>query len=342
MKRIINCLSVIILVCLACNAGAQSDSLSLSLARHALDVDHNCENALNFLKTVSNQGTGDPQYNLLMGRTQDCKMNNEQAIFYYSKYLDANPKNDSVRLRLAQLKDQDHRQTGNNSRDDDKHVSYHDKKQPYKAHKKKKASVIDDYFSQVGLSYIAGLGSNAPLRQGISLDVASRFPIAKTKATIDLEFREQFLFAPNTTWMQNTYELSPGDAANVNGFGETFDIGISKIFVNDHKKAFTAGVFVGFSMISLGVDPNSLASQYNVSSLGVFDLTYGIRANYHVGKSLVFSLKMNMNSVHTLTTGNDYNGNAITAPVDLSYLSLGIAYKFVPRGFWGYGGWGWY
>ena len=89
----------------ATTLSAQTDSASIQFARNSLDVAHNCENALHFLSTVTETGKKDPQYNLLMGRTHDCKMNRAQAAYYYNKYLETNPGDDSIKRRAAELKD---------------------------------------------------------------------------------------------------------------------------------------------------------------------------------------------------------------------------------------------
>ncbi len=84
MKKIKLILLSVAGLVIAGSAFAQTDAASLDHARGALDLTHNCDEALHAISLVSIDGRSTPEYLLCMARAQDCKTNIEQAIYYYT------------------------------------------------------------------------------------------------------------------------------------------------------------------------------------------------------------------------------------------------------------------
>ncbi|PQJ11789.1 hypothetical protein CJD36_008315 [Flavipsychrobacter stenotrophus] len=103
--KFLNSLFTVATMMAASTLYAQTDKEELEHARNAINVTKSCDDAMRFLSNVSAEGKTTAAYFMCMANAQDCKANNEQALYYYNKYLELQPKNDSIRKRVAELSD---------------------------------------------------------------------------------------------------------------------------------------------------------------------------------------------------------------------------------------------
>ena len=93
---------------------AQQYNVFIDSARTAIDAG-NCDAASRNLNKVPPAARQQSDYLLTMGRAQDCMKNNEQALYYYNKYLAVRTEDDSVKRRVAELTDQKNRTASANN-----------------------------------------------------------------------------------------------------------------------------------------------------------------------------------------------------------------------------------
>ena len=327
MKHIRNLL-ITVLFLNATNVKGQNDTMILELARKALDANHNCESSLNFLNSLSPDGKKSQTYYLLMGRAEDCKMNNQQALFYYNKFVESDPGNDSVKLRIAQLKDN---ASGVGLTANELRVTKADAAQTKNLKKNRKKKVLRDNFVTMGLGYVVSTGANAPFGSGVSIDASSDFLKIKDKALIEFSSSSQFMFHPNADWFSNAFGLTTNESSAMSGFTEIVTLGLMPILRNKKTTAIAAGPYVGFVFNSLGVLPVNSFSNYDNVTMDQFALCYGLKVNYVVTESLLFNLNLNIKSITSIDNSSSASLTGSTSvPVNLTTISLGITYKFTP------------
>ena len=311
--------------CFAKISFAQADGENIRLAQNALDVSHICDNALNFLKMVSDSGKNSASYNLCMGRTQDCKLNTEQAIYYYSKYLDAVPSNDSVKKRIAELKDNE---TQRRYKPNEERIARIAAEGPPK-HRRHRHNAISEDYASLGAGYIVGLGTNAPYKSGVNIGFTGGYPIMHSKAVIETSVDGQFMLSPNTTWFANAFSVSPSDVSNVDmGCYGMFHVGFYPVLINEKKQALTAGAFVGFSVLDLGSPAVNNDDSY--TNAITYSLNYGVKVSYFLGHSFICFLQLNLNTLNSISTtqSTTYINTEYNVPISFNTLVLSACYRF--------------
>jgi hypothetical protein len=316
---------------LATVAHAQTDSLDILHAKNAIALS-NCDNALNYLQMVSPDGKMTQNYFLYMAKANDCKQNNEQAIYYYKRYLEFDAGNDSVKLRVAELSDQKSQQAKAANEQRLANASYHSVSKN-KRHKKKHLN-IDDSYNTFGIAYDFALGgNNAPYKHGISFNWTGNYPVAHNKIILGYILNSDLLFSPNNNWFANVYELTPDQISGVDiGYNYHISFHAQVVLVNKTKMSLTAGPFIGVGMTYIP-DPSFSYGGAVTSEDGVdYGLCYGLRANLHIGE--VFTVFGEYAHITPTSYHTDYGGNTFSYEDNRDLLRIGIACRFDV--------WGWF
>lgn len=321
-------LILIAMVLLGANLGfAQSDVDNLAKARAALVKDKNCDDANRYLTQVSPDYRLTTDYMLSMAMVQDCKKNNEQALYYYRKVLEQQPANDSVKKRVAELSDMQSHKNGGVT------TSYVSAKTGNKSshHKKKKKLNLYDNYCTIGMGYGVELGgADAPYGGEIDVNASSGFLIAHEKMVLGLEEDLAFLTNPNNTWFDNALQSGPSSSGTAGGgFAERLSMGLYPILVNKTKLSLTAGVFGGFNFMLFP----QMTNTYSANSVGdQASFCYGIKSCLFLGQNVMLYAKLLLNTKNTAdvqTSFGDY-----TVPANYNSVSIGINYKFEPFWWW--------
>src|ERR1039458_9756250 len=198
---------------------AQTDAENLDHAREALSVVHNCDDAIRFLSLVSIDTRSSADYLLCMARAQDCKTNNEQALYYYNKYLGVKPSDDSVKKRVAELSDLKNHKDKVDNEERTVSVTYRAASGHRKRHK---GLNLNDNFNSIGMSGGLGTGgADAPFKSAISLNIIDGIPIIHDKVLLEFDGHSSFLLAPDNTWFSNAYQNGTQPLSGTNrGYSE--------------------------------------------------------------------------------------------------------------------------
>ncbi len=300
---------------------AQTDADNLANARSALSLNHNCEDAIHYLNQVSPDNRQTADYYLCMARTQDCKNNNEQAIYYYNKYLGLKPGTDSVVKRVAELKDMSNQK----ARVNNEVVVAKNTYQTASKNKKRRHYLLDDNFYTSGMGYGKGLsGANSPYGSAFILNGGSGFMLMHNKAVLDFNTSTCFLTSPNDAWVNNALQAPAGTGGGMGtGFAEIITLGFSPVLINQKKLALTAGVMAGVNIYLLNVNIDYTGSN---SIDDKFSFCYGIKSNLYLGEHVMFFAHLILNAANTANVTNDIAN--YTVPANYNMFQLGISYKF--------------
>lgn len=304
---------------------AQTDNDEIDHARNAMAI-HNCDDAIRFLDKVSQAGKTRPAYFLTMANAQDCKASNEQAIYYYSKYLEYVPTSDSVKKRVAELKDS--KTQAQRSANEERVAKEQYQVATGKSKKKKHHNALDDTYMNLGVGFEKGVGGKlAPYKSGYNLCYGFAGPIAADKVLLDFQLNLDLMTNPNKAWFQSTYQLPSITGVDISpGLGGDLTLGIFPVLFNSKMVGVAAGPAAGAKMLYIS-DISDNYGYYSLSS-SVFSMNYGIRANIYLGQKCMFYTEYALNSRKTVKAESYGPTGMRTAKVDLDLFRIGVAYRF--------------
>ncbi len=322
--KVLNTLFTVATMMVAGTLFAQTDKEELEHARNAINVVKSCDDALRFLSNVSAEGKTTAAYFICMANAQDCKSNNEQALYYYNKYLELQPKNDSVRKRVAELADS---KTQNARAANEERVARevyantaHTKKS------KKKHNILSTYLG-LGLTYSMPTNSaDNPYKTGTGLSVGMGFPIADKKVVLDFAINSDFIYGKNVSWYTKTYNATAKDVDGAS-LGLSVDMEVSPMatIMNHRRLAWTAGPMIGLKYVNTS-DPYIYSGGVEnaaISGANVFGICYGAKTSLIVNDNGLFFVEYTAMPVSKFTTTNNPSGNN----VNHNMLRLGMALR---------------
>lgn len=298
---------------------AQTDNEEIDRARKAIAT-NNCSEATHSLDKVSSAGKMRPSYFLAMANAQDCLESREQAIYYYSKYLEHVPGNDSVIKRMAELKSAKPKPQASANEKRVANEQYQATTNKPKSKRKKLA--LDGGYMSYGIGYTAGMGGPlAPFRKGFDVCYGSAGLVLKKKAVLNILFNSGMMFDGNREWFRDAfllhsiYKIDP-----VASMTADLTVGLFPVLFNKKAVAFAAGPLIAGRFYRL----NSLIfEKFESSTLSV---NFGVRANCYLGHRCILYSEYSLNSrryAHAVI--NDMEINDVR--VDLSIFRLGIALR---------------
>ena len=307
---------------------AQTAPSGLAQARNLLGT-NNCDDALKALRSVTDNDKKNPEYDLLMGRSYDCKKSWEQADYYYSRYLQATPGNDSVKKRSADIKGMIAHNTKaiiaqhKDATEEQKHAN--------KRAKRTRFPVLYRNFGNLGLGYLLGLGEKAPYAQGVGFYVGGGYVLAP-RVVLDLDIQSQYMFSMNRPWFRNAF--GGVEPASSTGYGGVFSLGCSGALFNTKKHALSLGGFTGAGYFVVGNDggaPDALPDPSAVS------LCYGAKASYYMGHTVSFHLRANMCTTHkiiTMQTSSWAGSSSTSVNASFNTISLVVYFRINSQHWW--------
>ena len=322
MKKLQKSLLVAVSLLFAGAAYGQQDMENMASARNALDVSHKCDEAMRFLNLVSTDNRQTPDYLLCMGKTQDCMKNNEQALYYYNKYLALKPDDDNVKKRAAELTDQKNKA---NKMSGEERKASNIYKTATKNRKMRHLNLDDDYYC-TGIGYGKGIGgAKSPFKSQISLNYSNGFTLMHNHAVIDYSFASTFLTGANSTWFANAAPTAVYNGDPGTGFSEVLTLGFNPVLINNRDIALTAGAMAGVDFYMFP-GPAYQSSYMDVSVKSKVLFCYGVKSDLFIGQH--FMMYMNLllagaNTAHVSTSLLEYN-----VPANYGMLTIGAAVRF--------------
>jgi hypothetical protein len=276
------------------NVKAQVDDDNIQKAKNALGISHSCDDALHFLAMVSADGRQKPDYYLEMGQANDCKTNTAQAIYYYNKYLEYQPANDSIKKRVAELTD---KKTQDAKVADESRIAKNLYQGATKNKKKNRLNLSENYYS-IGIGYgLATGGTDAPYKSSFELNSDYGFPVAKNKLLLEWSFNLDFLTNPSTDWFARAFQIP---SSEVSGIGSSINynisVGVMPVLLNKKDISLAAGPLLGIG-ISLLPD----MGDYTFSSNNIFSFYYGLRGDLILGEYTIVYLQYAHSGTNTVT-----------------------------------------
>ena len=314
--------SILLFSMVCCPAWAQLvlDDQNIQKAKNATDVSHNCDEALMYLRLLSDSGKHRQEYFLTIAKANDCKANNEQAVFYYSKYLEKSPDNDSVKKRIAELKDTQAQKGKAAQQEQTAKAIYKYAKDGFGG------PCLNERDFEWGLAIDLFTGGPlSPYREKYSLANVYQYPFAKNRWLFEMLSDVGYLSGGRKEWFAGLFNTTLSDVVSVPG---TIGLGLagsfSYMFINKHNIAFGAGPSVGFSAyIMPDVDMKATSNEY--SHPVMFAPVVGLRGNvffkkhYYCAAEYLFFLRSSFTNevdqaVTTVTTV-PMNGNSLRISV---------------------------
>ncbi len=320
MKKLLRLTISCVAMLVAVTTYAQTDAENLANAKSALTLNHNCEDAIHYLNQVSPDNRQTAEYYLCMAQTQDCKKNNEQALYYYNKYLGLKPGTDSVMKRVAELKDMNnHKAKSENESSTAKNIY-----QSASKNKKRRHYLLNDNYYTSGLGYGKGLsGTKSPYGNAIIFYGGDGFVLMHNKAVLDLNAATCILTTPNNSWYANALQ-APGAVGGMgNGFAEIITMGFNPVLINNKNIALTAGAMIGMNIYLLN---GNLDYSGSASISDKFAFCYGFKSNLYLGDHAMIFMHLILNASNTVTVTN--NISEYTVPTNFNMLHIGVSYKF--------------
>jgi hypothetical protein len=331
MKLLISIALITGLCMTGSNLYAQTDDDNIQQARATLDAQHNCDGALRYLSLVSADGHTKAAYNLQMGRANDCKTNIAQAIYYYNKFLEFQPANDSVKRRVAELSD-DKAQQARVANEERIARGMNEEHTPHSSHtkkSKKKHYCLEDNYYSFGIGYGMALGGdNAPYKSAFEVNGDYGFALAKNKLLLECSFNADFLTNPSIDWFARACELSSSQVSGLaSGFDYNIHFALMPVVVNKKNIALAVGPLAGIGFISI-----SDMGDYSFETGNAACLYYGARANLFLGQYAIIYLQYGQMGANTATVDLPI-GISNTITQNQSMLTLGVRLRF--GGYWG-------
>jgi hypothetical protein len=316
---------------------AQTDDDQILHAKNALDVVHNCDDAMRFLNLVSTEGKQKPAYYLELAKANDCKSNFSQAIYYYNKFLEFQPASDSVKKRVAELSDEKAQKAKVAEESRLAREMYQSGSTGHKGNssghkdKKKRPTLYDNYYSLgIGYGFATG-GDNAPYKNAFEISASDGFPVANNKLLLEFMFNSDFLINQNNTWFGNAFNIPASQVGSMGlCYSDNIVFGLLPVFINNKKLALAAGPMVGGNFLFL---PTDASNDYSFSASDIFSIYYGIKANLFLGNTAVIYLQYAQLGSKTATATLPYGGEN-TLNSNYGQIMLGIRCRLTTWGFW--------
>ena len=303
------------------SAQTNSDQQNIQKAQNAISgTNHNCNDALMYLRLVSDSGKTVQDYLLTMANANDCKMNNEQAIFYYEKYLKINGGNDSVKKRIAELKDM--QSNAGLVRQQEKKI-----KELYKGVKKGwYESCLEDEDFSWGFSTNLYSPKNYPYATAVNFFNYRDYAFAKHRMMFSINSTAGYMIGGQKSWWTKVHNTTEDDIISIPGTVQVgLEIAFSAILINKQKYAITLGPNAGFS--AMFMNGTKLKSIHNeTSSFFLASPVYGLTSNFYLGKHLYAFMGYSIFTKKTFTNSEAKLGETKTV-VDGNSLRFGIGMR---------------
>ena len=188
------------------------DDQNIQKAKRAVDITHTCDDAFRYLRLVTDSGKTKQAYLLTIAKANDCKSNKEQAIYYYNKFLEKNPENDSVKKRVAELNDMKTQQGA---------VTKQEKqaKEFYKGAKKdfdRPCVNEKDFIWGLGCSIFTG-GTDYPYKLSYSFYNLREYPFAKDRLLFGFYSDLAYTTGGQSNWFARVFNTTEADVTKVPG-----------------------------------------------------------------------------------------------------------------------------
>ncbi len=321
--KVLNTLLLSVALLAAGTTQAQTDKDELEHAWNAIHVVKSCDDALHFLSNVSADGKTTAPYFMNMANAHDCKSNYEQALYYYNKYLELQPKNDSVRKRVAELSDGKLQAQKAANEERVAREVYGNAAQTKKV--RKKHDLLTHYFCIGGTYSLPAGGNDRPYNTGAGINFGLGYPIADKRLVLDFASNTDFVFGQNMSWWMRAYNRG-ASLVSAAGFGVTQDIEacVMATILNHKKVAWIAGPMVGTKYVYTP-DPIYNSSDDNISLKGgsVFGLCYGAKTSVLLKDHGLFFVEYSGMPVNKFTTSNNRTG----VNANHSMLRIGVTLR---------------
>ena len=319
-------------------AHAQTDNEYILQAKNTIQTTKNCDAVLGLLNKVSAAGKMSADYLLYMGKAHDCKSNDEQTLYYYNKYLGLQPADDSVRKRVAELTDKKNQEARVANEINAVRESYQNSSR--KRYKKKKNNGnklnINDNFWLWGLSMDRSLGGvNAPYKVGVSGNYSGNYSIIHNHVILGYTFNGSYLFSPNKDWFSRVFGIPVSAVSGVNnGYSVSIVFAPAAVIINRHKFSLTVGPEIGGGFVYTPEVSETYGSGAAFDDGGDFGLSYGIRSNFGLWKSVAFYAEYVTFSGKSVST--EFAGVKQFTPVNHDMFRVGISCWLESWGSWGW------
>ncbi len=298
------------------------DNQNIAQANNALGANHNCDNALMYLRMVSDSGKLKADYLLAIGKANDCKENGPQAIYYFTKYLELNPGDDTIKKRVAELKDQNNQKKEVTTEEKQANAIYKNAQKGKNSHGRGGIYEKDFVWGFSGDQFTGG--TNSPYKEEISLYNNYMFPMAKNRMLFECSVHIGVMAGGQKEWFARVFDCPIGNVKKVPGAMEGgFEISFSGVIINKHDFAWTAGPITGISLYTMpSIDVDSISNTY--SSPVMISPIIGLSSEILLGKHVFMSLQYNYflkssfsNELNHETTVTPVNGNSLRFSIGL-------------------------
>ena len=316
-------------LCVAGYASAQTatDVQNIQKAKAAVDGPHRCEEALSYLRLITDSGRSTTDFLLTNAKAYDCKSNKEQAIFYYGKYLEQVPGNDSVKKRVAELKNDQAK--AQNAKTNKQEVLVN---RTYKQSRDGGPCIDDNDFAWGFSCDMYTGGKSSPFKEAVNFFNVRQVPFAKNHLIFEFTTDLGIALGGRKDWFAHAFNTTTSDVTKVPGSVKIgIDADLCVVIINKHKFGLSAGPLIG---ISAGLMPDVYmdATSNDYSNPILFAPVTGVRTGFFVSRHfyftasyLVFLKSSFSNDVQQGTTRTNLNCNSLT--IGAGFRILGTTQK---------------
>jgi hypothetical protein len=320
MKNITTLIVMLVLYANESNGQTTLDKSHINKAKVALNEAQNCDAAIAALRMVSDVGKKSADYLLEQAKANDCKSKNAEAILYYNKYLEQNPGNDSVKLRVAVLTDQQSKGGAVRVQEENAKKHYKDAKSGFG----RKCVSENDFTSGLGFQQFTG-GKNNPYSWAINFVNTREYLFAQNKMMFDLLMDFGFLAKGQKSWFANALGTTPDDITKVRGSIQyDLQLGLHGIVINNQKNALAIGGYVGFNVYLMN-DVDAVLAQTSYSNSVMFSPIMGVRSTYYIGQHFCVFAYYNYFMKSSYTNEDTYFKTV--TPINGNSLNIGIGMR---------------
>ena len=312
---------IILIACATCSHAIGQlalDKQNILKAVKAVDVTHNCGQALMYLKLVSDSGKTSPEYLLTAARANDCSANNDQAIYYYGKFLEKNPGNDSVKKRISELKDP---KSGKVAAEERNAKEFY---KDVKSGRHQPCINENDFVWGLAADIFTG-GASAPYKQAYSFFNLRQYPFAKKHLLFNFSAGIGYMTSGNKSWYGHVFDTTANDVSKVPGTIQVnIELSLDAVVINKHKFAISAGPLAGVTSFLMPDIYRTSEGTNEYTHPIMFSPVSGLRATLYVGKHFYSSIAYVI--AFKSTYSNDLSsGTTVTGLSDNSLrISIGL------------------